>query len=62
MGFKQILVTLDGSEAAQAALNYAEKIAATIRIDHDIVDNAPPARFAQCYTEPVESDYGLCSK
>ncbi len=28
MGFKQILVTLDGSEAAEAALNYAEKIAA----------------------------------
>jgi nucleotide-binding universal stress UspA family protein len=27
MGFKQILVTLDGSDAAQAALNYAEQIA-----------------------------------
>jgi pyruvate/2-oxoglutarate dehydrogenase complex dihydrolipoamide acyltransferase (E2) component len=31
----------------------------TISLDHDVVDGAPAARFAQCLKELVESGYGL---
>lgn len=36
-----------------------EYLAVTISIDHDIVDGAPAARFAQRLKELVESGYGL---
>lgn len=39
-----------------------EYLCVTISIDHDIVDGAPAARFAQCFKELVESGYGLRSK
>lgn len=39
-----------------------EYLCITISIDHDIVDGAPAARFAQCLKELVESGYGLCSE
>jgi pyruvate/2-oxoglutarate dehydrogenase complex dihydrolipoamide acyltransferase (E2) component len=38
-----------------------EYLCLTLSIDHDVVDGAPAARFAQCFKELVESGYGLCS-
>ena len=39
-----------------------EYLCLTISLDHDIVDGAPAARFAQCFKELVESGYGLCDE
>ena len=39
-----------------------EYLCVTISLDHDIVDGAPAARFAQHFEELVESGYGLCSE
>jgi pyruvate/2-oxoglutarate dehydrogenase complex dihydrolipoamide acyltransferase (E2) component len=36
-----------------------EYLSVTISFDHDIVDGAPAARFAQRLKELVESGYGL---
>ncbi len=32
----------------------------TLSFDHDIIDGAPAARFAQCLKDLIESGYGLC--
>ena len=37
-----------------------EYLSVTISFDHDIIDGAPAARFAQRLKELVESGYGLC--
>ena len=37
-----------------------EYLSLTISLDHDIVDGAPAARFAQQLKELIESGYGLC--
>jgi len=37
-----------------------ELLSVTISVDHDIVDGAPAARFAQRFKELVESGHGLC--
>ena len=37
-----------------------EYLCMTISFDHDIIDGAPAARFAQQLTELIENSYGLC--
>ena len=37
-----------------------EYLSVTISFDHDVIDGAPAARFAQRLKELVESGYGLC--
>jgi pyruvate/2-oxoglutarate dehydrogenase complex dihydrolipoamide acyltransferase (E2) component len=37
-------------------------LSVTISFDHDVVDGAPAARFAQRLKELVESGYGLCEE
>lgn len=39
-----------------------EYLSITVSADHDIVDGAPAARFAQSLKELVESGYGLCDE
>jgi len=55
MAFKHILVTLDGSEEAQAALNYAELVAAPGARIH-LLNIAPRAA-----TTPIQAPTGLSS-
>jgi pyruvate/2-oxoglutarate dehydrogenase complex dihydrolipoamide acyltransferase (E2) component len=38
-----------------------EYLSVTISFDHDIIDGAPAARFAQRLKELIESGYGLCN-
>jgi pyruvate/2-oxoglutarate dehydrogenase complex dihydrolipoamide acyltransferase (E2) component len=40
-------------------LSQREYLCVTISVDHDIVDGAPAARFAQRFRTLVESGYGL---
>jgi chloramphenicol O-acetyltransferase len=47
------LVTIDGQIATR------EYLSLTISVDHDIVDGAPAARFADRLKELIESGYGL---
>jgi pyruvate/2-oxoglutarate dehydrogenase complex dihydrolipoamide acyltransferase (E2) component len=47
------LVSIDGQIAPR------EYLSLTISVDHDIVDGAPAARFAERLKELIESGYGL---
>jgi pyruvate/2-oxoglutarate dehydrogenase complex dihydrolipoamide acyltransferase (E2) component len=51
IGEKQVVV--DGKSSIRECLSL------TISVDHDLVDGAPAARFAQRLKELVESGYGL---
>jgi len=57
-------VTLGGIAPKPAVfegrIEIREYLSVTISIDHDIVDGAPAARFAQRLKELIESGYGLC--
>jgi pyruvate/2-oxoglutarate dehydrogenase complex dihydrolipoamide acyltransferase (E2) component len=52
-GIAQKTVVVDGQVAVR------EVLSVTLTFDHDIVDGAPAARFAQRFRELVESGYGL---
>lgn len=52
-GISRKLVLVDGQVAPHEFLHL------TLSFDHDIVDGAPAARFAQRYKELVEAAYGL---
>jgi pyruvate/2-oxoglutarate dehydrogenase complex dihydrolipoamide acyltransferase (E2) component len=44
----------------EGRIEIREYLSVTISFDHDIVDGAPAARFAQRLKELIESGYGLC--
>lgn len=52
-GIAEKAIVLDGETEIREFLNV------TISVDHDIVDGAPAARFAQRLKELVESGHGL---
>jgi pyruvate/2-oxoglutarate dehydrogenase complex dihydrolipoamide acyltransferase (E2) component len=54
-GIAEKPVLIDGQ------LTTREYLSITISVDHDVVDGAPAARFAQGLKELVESGYGLCT-
>jgi pyruvate/2-oxoglutarate dehydrogenase complex dihydrolipoamide acyltransferase (E2) component len=43
----------------EGRIEIREYLSLTITFDHDIVDGAPAARFAQRFKELLESGYGL---
>jgi pyruvate/2-oxoglutarate dehydrogenase complex dihydrolipoamide acyltransferase (E2) component len=57
-------VTLGGIEEKPGVVNgeiaIREYLSVTISFDHDVIDGAPAARFAQRLKELIESGYGLC--
>lgn len=55
-GIAERPVLIDGQ------LTTREYLSISISVDHDVVDGAPAARFAQVLKELVESGYGLCSE
>lgn len=58
-----LFVTVGGIGEKQAVVNghtsVRESLSLTISVDHDIVDGAPAARFAQRLKELIESGYAL---
>lgn len=46
----------------EGRIEIREYLSVTISFDHDIVDGAPAARFAQRLKELIESAYGLCDE
>jgi pyruvate/2-oxoglutarate dehydrogenase complex dihydrolipoamide acyltransferase (E2) component len=51
----------DKPGVAEGQIEIREYLNLTISFDHDVIDGAPAARFAQCLKELIESGYGLCN-
>lgn len=51
--------TFDSPSCALPSISRANYLSLTISFDHDIVDEAPAARFMQRLKELIESGYAL---
>ena len=63
LGHLTLIVTLGGISEKPGVINgrieIREYLSVTVSFDHDIIDGAPAARFAQRFTELIEDGYGL---